>query len=55
MAELSILHITLHNADHCLWIGEIGVRNLVEDHSFTRAKQPSIPGVQVYEQSALEA
>ncbi len=39
MAELSILHITLHNADHCLWIGEIGVRNLVEDHSFTRARQ----------------
>jgi len=49
-AELCILHIPLHYADHRFGVGEVGVGDLVEDHGIPDAYLADLAIVQVDEE-----
>src|SRR5271157_5646507 len=43
-AELSVLHIALHDRDKGFGIGEVGVGDLVEDHGVTATDDTDLTG-----------
>jgi len=50
-AELGVLHIALHDADHRLGVGEVRVCDFIKDDGVARPYQTNLPGVEIDEQA----